>query len=72
MRPILTGIDPSMFLEGTVSVTNASLPIRCAWIIETGAGIRTIGASGGPFLPQAVTTKAARMAAAHEAHEEFL
>src|SRR6185295_9798175 len=47
-----TGIDLSMFVFGTVSVTKASPPTRCAWIISTAAGIRTTGASGGPFFPQ--------------------
>jgi hypothetical protein len=71
MRPMSTGIDPSMFFVGTVTVMNASLPERCAWIIAIGAGMRMMGASGGPFLPHAVTTKAATMAATHEVREDL-
>src|SRR3954469_8541872 len=71
MRLMLTGIEPSMFLTGTVSVTNASVPRRCAWIIETGAGIRTMGASGGPFFPHARHTMIAKTVS-HTGHEDFL
>ena len=56
-----TGIELSMFLAGTVRVMKDSLPTRCAWILSTAAGMRTIGASGGPFFPHAATTKATKM-----------
>src|SRR4026208_556344 len=52
-----TGTDRSIFVFGIVSVTNASLPTRCAWIVATADGMRTIGASGGPFFPQATKTR---------------
>src|SRR4051812_13976356 len=71
MRPMSTGIDPSMFFVGTVTVMNASLPERCAWIIAIGAGMRTMGASGGPLFPHPVTAKAARMGPTHEVHEDL-
>ena len=45
-----TGIELSMFLAGTVRVMKDSLPTRCAWILSTAAGMRTIGASGGRIL----------------------
>src|SRR6266545_1607550 len=64
-----TGIELSMFLTGTVSVMKASLPTRCAWSLSTAAGMRTIGASGGPFLPQAATTKARTTNVNHEGRE---
>src|SRR6266850_993020 len=70
-----TGIELSMFLAGMVTVTKASLPTCCAWIVATAAGMRRIGASGGPFFPHAATTKAATTKAAtaarHEAHEDL-
>ena len=47
-----------MFKFGIVSVTNTSLPARCASIMATAEGMRTIGASGGPFFPHA--TKATK------------
>ena len=67
-----TGIELSMFLAGTVRVMKASLPTRCAWILPTAAGMRTIGASGGPFFPHAATTKATTTNVNHEGREEFL
>src|SRR5258708_6980770 len=66
------GAEPSMFFAGIVTVTKASLPTRCAWIVVTAAGMRTMGASGGPFLPQAATTKAAARTAHREGHEDVL
>ena len=68
MRPMSIGVERSMLVAGTVSVMNASLPTRCAWILSTAAGIRTIGASGGPFLPHAAATSA--MTTSN--HEDFL
>ena len=41
-----------MFVKGTVNVTRTSPPKRDAVITSTAAGIRTKGASGGPFTPQ--------------------
>src|SRR5438132_408903 len=66
MRLMSTGTDLSMLVAGTVSVTNASLPTRCAEMVLTAAGIRMVGASGGPFFPHAATTKAARTTKNHE------
>ena len=60
-----------MFFAGSVTVTKASLPTRCAWIVATAAGMRTMGASGGPFLPHPATMEAATTAAQHEAHEDL-
>src|SRR5947207_13177116 len=71
-----TGIELSMFFAGMATVTKASLPARCAWTMVIASGMRMMGASGGPFLPQpattkAATTKAAVPAARHEGHEDL-
>ena len=65
-----TGIDRSIFVLGTVNVTNASAPTRWAWIMATAAGIRTIGASGGPFFPHAARATKDAKTIRREDHEE--
>src|SRR5690349_11560786 len=71
MRPMFTGIELSTFLVGTVSVMKTSLPERLALIMSMPAGMRMIGASGGPFLPQAAAAKATASTASHEQRENF-
>src|SRR5436853_129084 len=66
-----TGIELSMFLSGTVSVMKTSLPARFALIISTPAGMRMIGARGGPFLPHAAARKATPSTASHDTREDF-
>src|SRR4030095_516931 len=53
MRATSTGIVPSTFFDGTVTVTDTSSPRRRASIFSTAAGMCTIGGSGGPFFPHA-------------------
>src|SRR6185503_15128570 len=52
MRATSTGIVPSTFFDGTVTVTDTSSPRRRASIFSTAAGMCTIGGRGGPFFPQ--------------------
>src|SRR4051812_47767456 len=72
MRPMSTGIEESMFFAGTVSVMKTSLPERWTVILSIAAGMRMIGASGGPFLPHPAATTATRASASHEGHEDGL
>src|SRR5262249_55512718 len=60
----------SIFVLGTVTVTKASLPTRCAWIMATAAGMRTIGASGGPFFPHATKATNDPQTIRREDHDE--
>jgi hypothetical protein len=56
MRAMSRGTLPSMFFVGTVRLRYSSSPTRVALISLIASGIRTIGASGGPFLPQPAST----------------
>src|SRR5687767_12282761 len=53
MRATSTGIVPSTFFDGTVTVTDTSSPRRRVSTFSTAAGMCTTGGSGGPFLPHA-------------------
>src|SRR5687768_938791 len=57
------GVEVSMLVFGTVKVTYTSSPTRRGARLSTAAGTRTIGVSGGPFLPQPVTAPAIASAA---------
>jgi len=57
-------------LSKGVSELCFAVPARCAWILSIPAGMRTIGASGGPFLPQPPATTMAATATTH--HEDLL
>jgi len=59
-----------MFVFGIVKVTNASLPMRCAWIMATAEGMRTIGASGGPFFPHETKTTKEPHTMTREGHDD--
>src|ERR1044071_9859950 len=73
MRTMSTGIERSMLVFAARNVMPASLPTRWAWMDGTAAGIRTIGASGGPFFPQPAKTMHTNMDRQkdHRPHDAF-